>query len=218
MELSPAMANISTLLDFFIIIMLWQELTNCFLFSDLFRYKLLYELGGYWVDMDMICLRPFRFREKYIFSAERTIQIGPYMNREFKEVSHNGILKAPKKSKFYLELYNYCLENTKKIKKNTSLLVHMRNMINDYGLEKYVKPAKTFCPLDWWHTKDAFYPPCCKSKYGTSSYTIKDVLNGPYSVHFWRSIMIKKHKINVDEDEKKFDKKSLWMILKKKYN
>ena len=28
-------------------------------FSDLFRYKLLYELGGVWVDMDVTCLRPF---------------------------------------------------------------------------------------------------------------------------------------------------------------
>jgi hypothetical protein len=27
-------------------------------FSDLFRYKLLYEKGGYWADMDVTCLRP----------------------------------------------------------------------------------------------------------------------------------------------------------------
>lgn len=27
-------------------------------FSNLFRYKLLYELGGWWVDMDMFCLSP----------------------------------------------------------------------------------------------------------------------------------------------------------------
>jgi len=27
-------------------------------FSDLFRFKLLYELGGWWMDMDMFCLTP----------------------------------------------------------------------------------------------------------------------------------------------------------------
>lgn len=26
-------------------------------FSNMFRYKLLYDLGGYWSDMDMICLK-----------------------------------------------------------------------------------------------------------------------------------------------------------------
>ena len=185
-------------------------------FSDLFRYKLLYDKGGYWVDMDMICLRPFRFRQKFVFSAERTIQKGPYRNRESKEVPHNGILKAPKNSEFYKELYLYCLDRTKKINKNTSLLVHMKNMIKDYKYEKYVQSANTFCPLDWWHTKDAFYPPCCESKYGTSGYKLEDVIKGPYSVHFWRSIMVKRHKIDIDKD--KFDKDSIWMILKKKFD
>ena len=30
-------------------------------FSDIFRYKLLYEKGNYWVDLDMICLKKIRF-------------------------------------------------------------------------------------------------------------------------------------------------------------
>lgn len=36
-------------------------------FSDIFRYKLLYKKGGWWVDMDVTCLRPFDFSEPYIF-------------------------------------------------------------------------------------------------------------------------------------------------------
>jgi mannosyltransferase OCH1-like enzyme len=27
-------------------------------FSELFRYKVLYELGGWWSDMDVVCLKP----------------------------------------------------------------------------------------------------------------------------------------------------------------
>ena len=38
-------------------------------FSDLFRYKLLLDHGGIWVDMDLTCLRPFDFREPYVFRA-----------------------------------------------------------------------------------------------------------------------------------------------------
>jgi glycosyltransferase involved in cell wall biosynthesis len=40
-------------------------------FADLFRYKLLYEKGGYWVDMDVTCLRPFDFRSAYLFRPHR---------------------------------------------------------------------------------------------------------------------------------------------------
>ena len=41
-------------------------------FSNLFRYKLLFEKGGYWVDMDMVCLKYFDFKDEYIFSSEET--------------------------------------------------------------------------------------------------------------------------------------------------
>ena len=47
-------------------------------FSDIFRYKMLYMNGGYWVDLDMICLKKLDFKEPYIFSrthyTKRTIQ------------------------------------------------------------------------------------------------------------------------------------------------
>lgn len=34
--------------------------------SDYFRYALLYKLGGWWVDMDTVCLRAFDFTEQEI--------------------------------------------------------------------------------------------------------------------------------------------------------
>jgi hypothetical protein len=48
-------------------------------FSDLFRYKLLYEQGGYWVDMDVTCLRPLDFREPYVFRSHRLGAVGNVM-------------------------------------------------------------------------------------------------------------------------------------------
>jgi hypothetical protein len=36
-------------------------------FSDIFRYKLLYEHGGIWTDMDITCLKNFRIDEDYLF-------------------------------------------------------------------------------------------------------------------------------------------------------
>src|SRR6185312_16640543 len=40
-------------------------------FSNFFRYKLLLENGGWWVDMDTVCLRPFHsFAPEYVVSTE----------------------------------------------------------------------------------------------------------------------------------------------------
>lgn len=36
-------------------------------YSDIFRYKLLYEVGGWWADMDVTCLKPLDFEEPYVF-------------------------------------------------------------------------------------------------------------------------------------------------------
>ena len=70
-------------------------------FSDIFRYKMLYEKGGYWVDLDMICLKKLNFSDKFIFSSENTIQKGQFRNRKGTFQPNIGILKAPRKSQFY---------------------------------------------------------------------------------------------------------------------
>ena len=40
------------------------------LFSDWFRWKLLLERGGYWVDTDVVCLKPFDFGDEMVFGRE----------------------------------------------------------------------------------------------------------------------------------------------------
>jgi hypothetical protein len=55
-------------------------------FSDLFRYKLLHDEGGIWVDMDLTCLKPFDFAEPYVFRAHPIGLMG-------------NLIKAPKGSR-----------------------------------------------------------------------------------------------------------------------
>jgi hypothetical protein len=38
-------------------------------FSDLFRYQLLYQEGGWWADMDVTCLKPLDFQQPYVFRS-----------------------------------------------------------------------------------------------------------------------------------------------------
>lgn len=48
-------------------------------FSDRFRWRLLIMRRGWWVDMDLICLRPFSFSEEIVFGGSENgkfVQIG----------------------------------------------------------------------------------------------------------------------------------------------
>lgn len=188
-------------------------------FSDIFRYKMLYEKGNYWVDLDLIALRRFDFKEPYVFSSERTIQKGAYKSKK-KYVPNIGVLKAPVKSPFFKELYETCMKYHK-TKKNTDKIKYMRLfriMLDKYGYNKFVKPPQYFCHLDWWHTKDAFMSvKSFKMKYGVKGHSInsmfgKGVKFKPYTIHLWRSIAKNKYKIDFNQE---FDKNSLWERLKK---
>ena len=48
----------------------YSKYDNPSYFSNLFRYNLLYELGGIWVDMDLLCINPIDLSTEYIFSSE----------------------------------------------------------------------------------------------------------------------------------------------------
>jgi hypothetical protein len=39
-------------------------------FSNLFRYKLLHDRGGIWVDLDVVCLRPFAYPDECMIAQE----------------------------------------------------------------------------------------------------------------------------------------------------
>ncbi len=192
-------------------------------FADIFRYKMLYLNGGYWVDLDMIALKQFDFQEPYVFSSERTIQKGAYRNRHSKFVSNIGVLKAPQGSPFYKELYERCMEieNKKKNKDKLRYMRVLRDMISEYGYERYVKDPSLFCQLDWWYAKDAFIPNYTpngnfKPKYGVhkpNGLSMTQILNKPYTLHFWRDLVTKKYKLSLDE---KYSDDSLWEILIKR--
>lgn len=65
-------------------------------FSDLFRYKLLYEHGGWWTDMDVTCLKPFSMCDPYFFRNHWELPVV------------GNVMKVPRHSK----LMAYCLERT----------------------------------------------------------------------------------------------------------
>jgi hypothetical protein len=182
-------------------------------FSDIWRYNMLYKKGGYWTDMDMICMKHFDFKDKYVFSSERTIKEGAF-KMKVPYVANIGILKAPKGSLFYKELYETCISIEKK-NKNKDKLKYMRvlrNMIAEYKYKKYIYKPHYFCHLDWWYAKDAFIPvDKYRPKYGHKGLTIQSMFNKPYTIHLWRDLITKKYKLDLNA---KYNKKCLWELLK----
>jgi len=185
-------------------------------FSDIWRYKLLYDKGGYWVDLDMIALKRFDFKELFVFSSERTIQgreFGVRFASNLPYVPNIGVLKAPPKSEFYKEAYEKCMQYNIKFKNDDKLkyMKMLRALIKKYKYEKYVKMPKVFCNLDWWHAKEAFMPlKKYPEKHHVKPPTIKSMFNGPYTVHFWRDRVTKKHKLSLDDE---YDQNCLWELM-----
>src|SRR5260370_19334181 len=58
-------------------------------FANFFRYKLLLERGGWWVDADVVCLKPFHFSEAHVFATEMC---------RGQEVISSGMIKVPANS------------------------------------------------------------------------------------------------------------------------
>lgn len=116
-------------------------------FSNMFRYKLLYEKGGYWVDTDIFCLKPFALKNNYIFASQRSKKDG------VKKVNC-CLMKAPAKSK----IMEFCYQESKM--KHPDMLKWgdtgpnlLTKAVIKFGMWDNVLSPEVFCPIDWWDWK-----------------------------------------------------------------
>jgi mannosyltransferase OCH1-like enzyme len=114
-------------------------------FANFFRYKLLLERGGWWVDTDVVCLRPFDFVDEHVFSTETC---------RGEEVVTSGVIKAPAGSPVMAYAWEVCQ------RKNPSELVWgetgprlMTEAVGRFSLAHSKQPFRAFCPLEYseWH-------------------------------------------------------------------
>lgn len=139
-------------------------------FSDHFRYSLLYKLGGWWMDMDTVCLRPFTFAQDYVFALAPTS--GTYL--------YNGFLKVPAESEIML----YCMQRTHSESKASLAEKSFQDLgptlvsqaVRDLRLEKYILPGDTFDPVHWDRALDIVDP------------EVKWDLSKSYAVHLFHAM------------------------------
>ena len=72
-------------------------------FSDIFRYAVLHELGGWWLDTDIVLVKPLDFGREHVFSTQ-------WSGVEQGHVCVGDVMRAPKGSVHMANLYALSLQ------------------------------------------------------------------------------------------------------------
>jgi len=172
----------------------FQNLAN---FSDYFRYSLLHKKGGWWVDTDMFCLKPFDFGS-YVFSTQieteppRELKDGEIAWQPYPEdirISRitSGAIKVPPKS----DIMDHCLNEVRQANLMTINYGKigpelLRTAVPKFFLRRFMYPSYVFCPLDF------FSAPWNVCKPGTSGMKFDPQT---HAIHLWNRMWV-----NCDKD------------------
>jgi hypothetical protein len=121
--------------------------------SNHFRYVLLLERGGTWVDMDVVCLRPFDFEEEYVFLSEERPGKSP------PTVVNGAVIRVPPGS----EVMRWCLEeyrrmDPRRMQWGDSGPFLLSRAVPHAGLERYVQPPLVLSPISWMEARQMVQP------------------------------------------------------------
>ena len=136
-------------------------------FSDCFRYKLLLERGGWWSDMDVVCMRPLNLPEEHVLGYERAIHGGMNVG--------TGVMKAPAGS----PLTRYCWQRALQADRARLVWGDIGPRLVTEAVGKVDVPVQILGPA-------AFYP--------IDAWRVRDLVSTPqmpgrcYTVHLWHAL------------------------------
>lgn len=163
-------------------------------FANFFRYKLLLERGGWWVDSDTVCLKQFDFPEEHVFATEICNEL---------EVVTCGAIKAPKGSPVMAYAWEVC--QTKKPEQLVWGETGPRLMgeaVRNSSLERYAKPHYVFCPIGYLEWRRVLDP---------DDEVMFD--DGAYAIHLWNEMW---RKVGQDKNQR-YHEGCFYEQLKRKY-
>jgi glycosyltransferase involved in cell wall biosynthesis len=147
------------------------------LFANLWRFKLLLDRGGWWVDLDTVCLRPFDFASDYVFSSEDDQNKGFHVN--------NGNIKAPRGSEIMKFIYGECVAITTPGWCDSGPQL-VERAVKQFGLQSSVHPPKAFCPVPYWSAPAKFIESSPEWDW-----------SGSFAIHLWHE-MWTRHKCDAN--------------------
>jgi len=119
-------------------------------FSNVFRYKLLLERGGIWVDTDVIGLRPVDLADEHVFASELVKRRD---GTGFDVIVSTCMIKAPIGS----AVMAHALQTSRSKDWNTVRWGELgprllAPVVAEQGMQRFVQPPAIFCPigpLEW---------------------------------------------------------------------
>jgi hypothetical protein len=186
-------------------------------FSDLFRYQLLYLRGGWWVDTDVVCLRPFDMDQQKVICSV-------YHGDEDKVRASTFVLKFPPNDPFLKKAWTLSLEKVRGMDQYEEVgPMLMRKLVEEEKESGSLAPYHYFSPVSWYntynsivfkqaslvHTLKMLLRPVLKPKLAKAMHLHKD----SFGVHLWGE-MWRGAGINANE---RFAQKCLFEQLKKQY-
>jgi hypothetical protein len=164
-------------------------------FSNLFRYKLIFEKGGWWVDTDVVCLRPFDFKDEFVFATEH--------EEDGTTLAASCVLKSPAGSAYL----GYCLRVCDAKDKAKIIWGEIGPRLLDDAVKRFDLiahrvPSQMFNPINWFEFSEIVKPEFDVAR-----------LKNSHAVHLWNQ-MWKKHYVDPDDDG---PPDSLYALLRKRY-
>lgn len=171
-------------------------------FADWFRYELLYEKGGAWVDMDICCLRPLAIADDLVLATE--------YNNAGTNFTNALIIAAPQ-HRLIGAMRDFCRKFPKKQGAKFGAVGGPRvlqKIARELDCERFAKPPPVFLPIAHDFIYTAF-----DNTYADSGGDLDGILGGAYTLHFYNEYL-RRREINKDAQ---FAPDSLFEQLKTRY-
>jgi hypothetical protein len=163
-------------------------------FANFFRYRMLLENGGWWVDMDTVCMAPFDFDEPYVFSSE-----GLNGNRHV----NVGAVKTPPGSEVMRIAWEACERmDPRSLRWSQCGPTLFSGIVDKCALHRYVAAPETFCPIHFSEWRKVLDPAAVWS-FGP----------GTRSVHLWHELWRRE----AQDKNREYQSSCLYEILKRRY-
>ena len=192
-------------------------------FADHFRWELLRQRGGWWVDMDMVCLRPLDIPDDIVLAA---LNYWPLLNIAIIKLPRGHVAaKAAADCYANVDRFQPWDSSRVKVRKAFRRLTFWRDsrkrigsddagsmggftaIVRHFGLEKHIRRAHLFHILDMTLLDYAFDG----TLYDMGA--LEPMLSQSYTVHLSNSWL---PKLGIDKDGK-HPQNSLYEILKRRY-
>ncbi|TCD07722.1 hypothetical protein EZ449_14410 [Pedobacter frigidisoli] len=159
-------------------------------FADFFRILLLQAKGGWWVDMDIICLKEFDFAEDLIICSS--------YEGEYGAIANNCVIKAAAGNKFI----NHCANELSKFEPDNLGFgaagpFLFQRLVKELDMKEKIVPYYTFNPINWKNVGElilsdrsflAEVKELIRPIFKPSTMVGRKILPQSFAVHFWNEV------------------------------